>query len=70
MNNNSQPGEYYGDDLDDKSEDTLRFVNININNIPESSKSPKNQILFQAINNSQADIIGMTEIGRCWHLVK
>ena len=65
----NQSQECYGDDMDDKNEDVLRFVNININNIPESSKAPKNQILFQAINNSQADIVGMTEIGRCWHHV-
>ena len=62
--------DFYGDDIDEKEDSALRFIHININNIPESIHAPKNQHLFQAINNSQADIVGMTEVGRCWHLLK
>ena len=62
--------DWYGHEIDEKDDSSLRFLHININNIPESIHAPKNQQLFQAINNSQADIVGMTEIGRCWHLLK
>jgi hypothetical protein len=61
--------DFYGNEIDKCGEDTLRFVGININNIPESSSSPKNKQLFQAINESEAGIVGITEVGRCWHLI-
>ena len=61
--------DFYGDEIDICGEETLRLVGININNIPESSVSAKNQQIFQAINESGAGIVGITEVGRCWHLI-
>ena len=61
--------DFYGDEMDECDEDTLRIMGININNIPESSASPKNNLLYQAINESNPGIIGMSEVGRCWHLL-
>jgi hypothetical protein len=67
--NNNQVEDFYGDELDTCGEETLRLVGININNIPESSVSPKNQQIFQAINESGAGIVGITEVGRYWNLI-
>ena len=66
---NNQGNDFYSDELDMCGEETLRLVGININNIPESGTSPKNQQIFQAINESGAGIVGITEVGRCWHLL-
>lgn len=62
--------EFYGDKLINKNEDELRIAFININGIPATNDDSKNIRLFEAIAESQIDIIGMTEINRCWHNVE
>ncbi len=61
--------DYYGDKLINKEDDELRIAFININGIPATNDEPKNHRLFEAITESQIDIIGMTEINKCWHRV-
>lgn len=62
--------EHYGDRINIlKQEKTLRFMFSNINGIPNAAH-PKNQALFQAIKLYQADVVGLTETNRCWHLAE
>ena len=61
--------EIYGDSLNTKQTNIIRIVFLNINSIPALNDNPKNDTLYQAIKESEADIIGMTETNRNWYKV-
>jgi hypothetical protein len=48
---------------------TLRIGFININGMPMTSASPKNKLIYNAIENKQIGILGLVELNRCWHLL-
>jgi hypothetical protein len=62
--------DYYGDSGDNKLIQDLRVTLININNLPEYKSHPKNDMIFQAIQMTQTDIILMNKTGKCWHKLK
>ena len=61
--------EIYGDKLITKQSNILRLVFLNVNSIPVSNESPKNNMLYQSIVESEADIVGMSETNRNWNLI-
>jgi hypothetical protein len=62
--------EYLGDNMKSKSRNTLRIGFININGVPESSNHHKNKQILNIINDSNIDILGMSELNRCWHKLR
>ena len=58
--------EIFGDSIENKYDNELRILHMNINGIPVSKEDEKNNLIFQALEKSKADIIGMTEINRYW----
>ena len=79
MNNNqkgtntsaySESEEFFGDKISIKDEETLRISFININGIPAKNEDYKNMKIYEAIQENQIDILGMTEINRNWNMVE
>ena len=61
--------EIYGDKLTKKQPETIRLLFLNINSIPATNNSPKNDMLYQSIVASEADVIGMSETNRNWYQI-
>jgi hypothetical protein len=57
------------DEIDYKLKHTLRVCFININGIPKSANHPKNKEIYNAIENNNIDIIGMTETNIAWNKI-
>ena len=61
--------DYFGDKITIKNDDTLRISFININGIPATKEDYKNMRIYEAIEENQIEIMGMSEVNRCWHIV-
>ena len=59
----------YGDRLGLRNDQSLRIGHININSIPELKDDEKNIRIRQAINECGFQIVGLSEVNRCWHLL-
>jgi hypothetical protein len=59
--------DYWGDLIRPKEENHLRVVFQNINRFPMYSSDPKNETIRAFLKGIQADIVGMVELGICWH---
>ena len=68
--NDDTDDEGYGDELYPCRNNFLRIGHVNINGIPESRNDIKNVQLRQAINECEMQIMGLSEINRCWHLLE
>ena len=55
------------DKLPHKNNQITRITFININGLPQEKDNIKNKQLFNSIENSQTDIIGLTETNLRWH---
>ena len=62
--------EIFGDKMKEKNNNELRLIHTNINGIPVSNEDEKNNLIYQAIAKTQADIVGLTEINRYWPKMK
>ena len=62
--------EIYGDEMRAKHPDNIRLVFMNINSVPPFNDSPKNDMLYQSICKSEADIVGLSEVNRNWNVIK
>ena len=58
--------DYWGDQLRPKEDDHLQIVFQNINRFPRYPNDVKNESLREFIKGTQADIMGMAEMGIFW----
>ena len=61
------PEDYWGNQFRPKEEHHLRIIFQNINRFPMLKNDPKNASIREFMNGTQADIVGMAEMGMCWH---
>jgi hypothetical protein len=59
--------DYWGDQFQPKEEHHLRIIFQNINHFPMFKNDSKNDSIREFINGTQADIVGMVEMGICWN---
>jgi hypothetical protein len=63
--------EHFGDQLKSiNQEEILRIGFVNINGLPLVADNPKNRIIYNSITNKQIGILGLSEIKKCWYLLK
>lgn len=63
--------EHFGDKVKKiNQEETLRIGFVNINGLPPTTANPKNRNIYNAITNKQIGILGLSEVNKCWHLMK
>lgn len=61
------PEEFWGDRIRPKEENHLRIAFQNINRFPMYASDPKNDSIRAFVKGINADIVGMAEMGICWH---
>lgn len=65
-NDYSTEGTYWGEDPNHKPDNTIRIAFLNINTFPSSTTHIKLQMLRNFVAENKIDILGLSELNKCW----